>query len=197
MKPLPRVRTGLLQHKLDEQVLVYDPCGDRVHLLDPTTACVLTLLEEGGWTREGIAAELTRRLGVTPSGSLLPLALEELRAADLFDSSAEAPTPLVDVTRRDLLRKAAMTGAAALLIPAIVTFTATPGYAQASGAGALGLCALCTSTAQCASSRTCDSSAKGGACGGAGKFPNGATCLNNGECCSNKCTGAPSKTCQP
>lgn len=199
MTSLPRVRVGLLQHPFDEQVLVYDPQGDRVHLLDATTACVLTLLEEGGWTREGINAELSSRLGVTAAGGYLPLALEELRSADLLQTSVGA-TSLPDVTRRELLKKMTLTGAAALLVPAIVTYTASAGYAQGSGAGNLGPCAACTSNAQCASNncgsdntlRACGSNqtANGGSCSGSNQ--NSA----NQKCCSNKCSGNPG-TCIP
>src|SRR5512141_2771151 len=105
MTPLPRVRSGLLKHNVDDQELIYDPRADRVHLLDPTTACVLTLLQEGGWTREGVVLEMSTRLGVPANASLVPLAIEELRAADLLEPSAEKLSPLVDVNRRELLKK--------------------------------------------------------------------------------------------
>ncbi len=196
MTSLPRVRTGLLQHALDEQVLVYDSRGDNVHLLDPTTACVLTLLGEGGWTREGIAAELSSRLGVENGAAMLPLAIEELRAADMLDVSAPVPEPMIDVTRRDLLKKVAIGGAAALLIPAVMTFTASPAYAGGSGVGTLGSCAPCTDNSQCASG-VCQSN---GACTGTGssnKTANGLPCSGgsqssaNQTCCSGSCSSNP------
>jgi PqqD family protein of HPr-rel-A system len=129
MKALPRVRPGLLRHRLDEQVLVYDPRDDKVHLLDPTTACVLDLLEEGGWTAERVAGEVARRLEVEPSEELLALSLDELRKADLLDRSTGSLAPVTDVRRREMLRKVGLAGAAALLIPAITTLTATPAMA--------------------------------------------------------------------
>jgi hypothetical protein len=191
MKHIPRVRTGLLQHKLDDQVLVYDPGADRVHLLDPTTACVITLLEEGGWTREGIVAEVSRRLNVTASDSLVPLAFEELRAAELLEDDA-ADAPMVDVSRRDLVRKAVIAGATALLLPAIVTYTATPGYAGGSGAGSVGLCGACTpinSQGNCATGNACNN--VGACCNGCNnKKPNGASCSGGGNCCSGTCTSS-------
>ena len=192
MTSLPRVRAGLLQHPLDDQVLVYDGRGDRVHL--PTTACVITLLQEGGWTREGIAAELSSRLGVRTDASFLPLAIEELRAADLLEPSAEVSSALPDVTRRDLIRKVTVAGAAALLVPAIVTFTATSGYAQ-TGAGNLGACAHCTSNAQC-TSNNCGNDSTSRACG-SNKTANGGACSGgnqnsaNQQCCSGTCSANP------
>jgi PqqD family protein of HPr-rel-A system len=147
MKTLPRVRPGLLRHHLDDQVLVYDPGDDKVHLLDPTTACVLDLLEEGKWSAERIMDEVARRVNVAPSEALLALSLDELRKADLLDKSATSPAPVTDVRRREMLRKVGLAGAAALLIPAITTITATPAYAVsllASGA-------CCTVGGQCQS----------------------------------------------
>ncbi len=183
MKSLPGIRSGLLRHPLDQQVLVYDSRDDRVHLLDPTTACVLDLLEEGGWTREGISAELAVRLNVTPSDGFLSLALDELRKADLLDERVTAPSPLADVNRRELVRKLAMTGAAAFLIPTVMTLAATPGYAQ----GTLSPnCAPCTADAQCAIGN-CNNF---GACSeNNGDRPTGGDCsgVGGGACCSGVC----------
>jgi hypothetical protein len=188
MTPLPRVRPGLLHHKLDEQVLVYDSRGDKVHLLDPTTACVLTLLEEGGWTREGVAAELFRRLGIDSSETLVPLAVEELRAADLLEITPEPEMPLADVTRRELLRKIGLTGAAALLIPAIVTFTATPGYAQTSAGGALlpgAVCTGATPATSCGPGLFCYASPGNGSfCATNGCTKHGQACSQSSDCCA-------------
>jgi len=129
MNTLPRVRPGLLRHHLDEQVLVYDARDDKVHLLDPTTACVLELLEEGKWSADRIIDEVARRVNVAPSDALLALSLDELRKADLLDSSTATLPPVTDLRRREMLRKVGLAGAAALLIPAITTLTATPAYA--------------------------------------------------------------------
>jgi hypothetical protein len=186
MKPLPRVRPGLLRHQLEEQVLVYESRGDRVHLLDPTTACVLTLLQEGGWTREGIAAELVARLGVESGESFLPLAIEELRAADLLDQDPEVSEPQLDIGRREMMRKVAMASAAALLVPAIVTFTASPAYAGGSATGSVGLCGTCVTAADCAGGRACNNDhACCNSCNS--KRPTGVGCSSGANCCSGTC----------
>ena len=185
MTPLPRARSGLLKHNVDDQELIYDPRADRVHLLDPTTACVLTLLQEGGWTPEGVVVEMSARLGVPANASLLPLAIEELRAADLLEHSADEISPLVDVTRRELLKKVGLAGAAALLIPSIVTFTATPGYAQTSGAGTLATGQPCSATPgqQCAPGLYCYPS-NPGRCVPQGCISLGGPCTTSSQCCS-------------
>ncbi len=226
MNSLPRIRAGLLRHSLDGQVLVYDSRDDRVHLLDPTTACVLELLEEGGWTPDGIRAELVQRLDVTPDAGFLALALDQLRVADLLDQSAPQPEPMVDVTRRDMIGRLAMTGAAALLVPAIATLTATPGYAQGTLFGVGGpcttaanclpnyfccsgqcqttacapptvvACGACTSSSQCLGNLVCTN----GACGNTGNGAiNGQACNGNGNCCSGNCvkSGGGPGVCRP
>lgn len=196
MNSLPRIRSGLLRHPLDKQVIVYDSRDDRVHLLDPTTGCVLELLEEGGWTPDEITAEITARLDVSPNPGFLALALEELRKAGLLDSSSAPVAPMVDVTRRDLVRKLAMTGAAALLVPAVATLTATRGYAQ--GSGQLGAGRACTLPGECISGDCCL-----GICSATGcPQANGAACTtgtqcSSGSCVSGICTAVGAATCAP
>lgn len=186
MTSLPRIKAGLLRHPLDSQVLVYDPGADKVHLLDPTTAVVLELLEAGGWTREGMAIELKERLGVPPDSAMVSLALHQLRESGLLDE-ATLPSRLEDVTRRDLVRKLALTGAAALLVPAIATLTATSAYA----AGTLGgIGASCTANGNCASNRCCTATGQcvETACGvkDTACSPIGVNCA----CCKEECKSA-------
>lgn len=138
MNSLPRVRPGLLRHELDGQVLIYDAREDRVHLLDTTTGHVFELLQEEGKTRESIVSELASRMNSIETDSLLQLSLDELRKADLLENAAMPA--LSDITRRDLLRKVGLAGAAAVLIPAIATLTATSAYAQASCVAAGQIC---------------------------------------------------------
>ena len=184
MKALPRVRSGLLKHPLDKQVLVYDTQWDQVHLLDPTTACVLELLEEGGWTAEGITAELAVRLDIAPNPSLVALAVEQLRNAPLLDEKDPSQAAFVDVNRRDLLKTVAMTGAAALLIPTVATLTATRGYAQGTVPNR-GIGNTCPGgNAQCISGNCCLGTciATGATCAGAGSVPNGGSCVATSQC---------------
>lgn len=155
--PLPEVRKGLQLHLLDDELLVYDKEDDTVHLLNETTACALKLLQEGRRTASEIDAELAMKAGAVPGDGLLTLAIDELRKARLLEESDDAPKPLDDLTRRDVLRKMALTGAAALLIPAITTLSARRAYGQTSD----GLCRekkeCCTVDADCCSNK-CDSS---------------------------------------
>ena len=179
---LPRVRSGLLKHPLDGQMLVYDKKGDRVHLLDPTSACVLDLLTTGdGWTREGLVHEMGERLGIKADSALLTLALDQLAHSDLLEQETQ-PAVLTDVTRRDLVKKLAMTGAAALLIPAVATLTASPSYAQSQfGAGG-----PCSTNANCNTGTCCVTT---GRCQSTPCLPNGNVgCTSGYQCCSCNCS---------
>ena len=138
MSSIPRVRPGLLRHGMDEQILVYDPREDKVHLLNPTTACVLDLLQEGGWSEERMRDEVASRMKIEPSAELLSLAFDELRKADLLDASDAPIAPVSDLARREMLRKIGLAGAAALLIPVITTLTASPAAAVCTGLTAAG-----------------------------------------------------------
>ncbi|MDQ3080838.1 MAG: HPr-rel-A system PqqD family peptide chaperone [Gemmatimonadota bacterium] len=193
MISLPRVRAGLLRHALDKQVLVYDPGTSLVHLLDPATACVMELLEEGATSADEIVSQIAIRLDVSRNPEFLPLALDELRKAGLLDLSAEAaPAPLVDVNRRDMIRKLALTGAAAMLVPAVATLTATPGYAQ--GSAQIGPGGACVGTSQClAPSTICCNGFCAQTCsvGEGGTCPNGVSqCAPGLNCCAGSCQAA-------
>ena len=183
MTQLPRVRSGLLKHPLDKQVMVYDTRWDQVHLLDPTTACVLELLEEGGWTPEGITAELAVRLNISPNPALLPLAIEQLRNAPLLEEANPESGAFVGVNRRELLRSAAMAGVAALLVPTVATLTATRGYAQGTAPNH-GVGNTCTGNSQCISGNCCNGIciATGATCNTAGSVPNGGACNATVDC---------------
>jgi len=175
----------LLRHALDNQVLVYDSRDGLVHLLDPATACVMQLLEEGVTTADEIISQIAIRLDVPSNAEFLPLALDELRKAGLLDlSAATAPAPLVEVNRRDMIRRLALTGAAAMLVPAVATLTATPGYAQASAVGTLGRCESCVRNSDCSSNNCVNGACDGG---NGSSVPNGGACSGNGNCCSNNC----------
>ena len=182
MNALPRVRSGLLHHALDKQVLVYDSRDGLVHLLDPATACVMQLLEEGVTTADEIVSQIAIRLDVPRNAEFLPLALDELRKAGLLDLSAEtAPAPLVEVNRRDMIRKLALTGAAAMLVPAVATLTATPGYAQ--GSAQIGIGGSCTQDSQCLAPATncCQGVCQQDACV-TGTLGRCESCANNNDC---------------
>ena len=155
MTDLPKVKTGLQRHSLDQQVLIYDGLLDRIHLLDITTACVLELLQSGISNSSQLDIELKRRLGNEVGSDLIELALDALREAELLVPETVTFPPLRDVSRRELVLKLAKsTGAAALLVPAITTVTWEAAYAQATTCTPRG--GSCLTTAQCCVPFVCD-----------------------------------------
>jgi hypothetical protein len=161
MKELPSLRAGLLRHRLDNELLVYDTRADQIHLLNPSTFAVVEMLEEG------VDAEtMANRLGSankTDGADILALALDELAKAKLLESKSSASSIIPDGTRRQMIQRAAGLGAA-LLIPAIVTLTPR----TASAASNLANGAACVSSVECLS----------GCCGSNG----------SGACLTNKCS---------
>ncbi len=132
----PRLRADLLFHQLDDEILVFDPKADKVHLLDATTAKVMRELRADAHDD-----------GADPT---FDLAIAELENAELLESESRAP----GVSRRDLLKKVA----AGVLVPAIVTLSPSLAYGQGS---CLPKKACCTSDVQCCSTK-CDPSTNTG-----------------------------------
>lgn len=152
MTSLPAVRSGLLCNKLDDQVVVYDRESNVIHLLDATTARVMELLRDGTLKAEEVTTKLAREGDAVSGAALLELALEELRKAELLDEQPPSAAR-AGFSRRELLRRATLAGAAAL-IPTIVTLSATRAYGQASCKAKK---ACCVVDADCCSNK-CDSS---------------------------------------
>jgi hypothetical protein len=142
----PSLRQGVLSHRLDDQLVVYDVTADRIHLLDGTTATVYESLQQGAG-RNAIESKLDAQQTVGAGAELLALALDELAKARLIDGDSRESTPVME-SRRQMLQKLAGVGAA-LLIPAIVTLAPNNLYSQAATGFVNGT--ACTSNSQCAS----------------------------------------------
>jgi hypothetical protein len=183
MTSLPRVKSGLLKHALENQVLIYDTESDRVHLLDPTTACVLELLEQAPMSVEGLKDKLSSRLDISASDALIQLAVEQLRNAELIEEGKESPFLQSEVNRRDLIRTVAAAGIATVLVPSIATLTATRGYAQGTAPNH-GVGNTCSGPSQCISGNCCNGFCinTGATCNTAGSVPNGGACNLTVDC---------------
>jgi hypothetical protein len=154
MTSLPGIRAGLLCNELDGQMLIYNQHADTIHLLDPTTARVFELLQRGARTKEEVVNQLLDIEGSRPGAALFDLAIHELRKAELLDQRAPSAAPMIGISRRELLRRITLTGAAAAIIPTIVTLSATRAYGQGS---CLAKKECCTVDAECCSNK-CDAS---------------------------------------
>src|SRR4029079_3091669 len=115
MQTLPSLRTGIHLHELDSQLLAYDPIADRVHLLDPTTAIVLRVLQGAEPTEAKALQALELNFDSPSATALLRLSLDELRKAELLAETRANTTSLDGITRRGLVKKLSFAGVSALL----------------------------------------------------------------------------------
>ena len=136
------LRAGLLRHKLNDELLVYDPVEQRIHLLNNTTTAIVDMMDEGV-SAEAIIEKLDH-IHARPVGSqLLALALDELAKTGLTENAGKV-TRISDVSRRELLQRVAAVGAI-LLTPAIASLTPATMHAQsACGTACASLSSNCT-----------------------------------------------------
>ena len=123
---LPKARKdGLHITPMGGEVLAYDPATTKAHYLNPTTARVWALCD-GIRDTAAIARNLAQDTGVIEAGPLVELALEQLGRRGLLEEAPAALAFDARPARRDALRKLV---AAAALIPAVLTVTASPARA--------------------------------------------------------------------
>jgi hypothetical protein len=156
MKP-ERRRDGLVVTPLEGEVLVYDLERHRAHCLNETAARVFERCDGKTTVRE--LARALPPAGRGPAGeSVVWLALERLDKANLLEAPVEPAGRAVRLSRRELIRKAAV--ASALLLP-VVTSVMAPTPAEAA-ATCVANCASkpfgtpCSSTAPSNCLCTCD-----------------------------------------
>ena len=133
----PMARTErLIVDSVGDEVLVYDLDSDRAHCLDAAAAAIWRSCDGGS----GVA-ELAGRLGV--SEEVVRLALERLAAADLLVESVGAPDTH---SRRTVLRRGLVAGAAGIAAVPVVKTIVAPPPAAAGSAACLGAGAGCAAT---------------------------------------------------
>jgi len=173
--PVAREEDLLVEHLADETV-VYDTRTKEAHCLSPLAAAVFAHCD-GQTTVDQLAALATDRLGELVDEPRVMEALAQLQERDLL-----AVPPRDGLTRRKMLRRTAMAGAATVSAPIITTIMAPTAAAQ--------------QTFFC--SNECD-------CCECGCENQGVTCDNDGqECCfGNNCrctaqsSGENGKHCKP
>jgi len=166
MTSLPSVKKGLRRHTLDNELLVYDPSDEQIHLLNPTAAKVLDMMLKG-FDSPTIVAELELDAPTGSGKDLLELALGELTASRLFEDSDAMMSreSMQSTTRREMLMRAASIGAA-IAVPSVLTLAPNKAIAQAGSKLPNG--SVCATSGQCLS----------GCCGG----------NSAGSCSSNRCS---------
>lgn len=131
MHPLIR-QEGLIVVTLDDELLVYDLERHRAHCLNRSAALVWRHCD-GETSVEQLAGLLSRELKAEVGNEYVWYALRRLRNSRLLATSSEIAAEDARWTRRDLLRGLAAVGAAAVVLPTVVSMVAPATlYAQAS-----------------------------------------------------------------
>jgi hypothetical protein len=127
--PLARAN-DLVTETIGSETIVYDGLSKDAHCLAPLAAVVFAA-SDGRTSIADIAATATDKLEETVNVADVELALAELEDRDLMIVASGD-----GVSRRDMLRRTALVGGAALAAPLVVSL-ATPGYGQASSLSSL------------------------------------------------------------
>lgn len=170
---LPEARAeALLSEQVGDELVVYDLTSKAVHCLSPLASAVFAHCD-GRTDPSRIADVAEERLG-------RPVSVDEVSAAveQLEERSLLATPPLVfqdgnGVSRRDLMKKSALAGAAVVAAP-LITSIAAP-TAMAAGSQIATGCSGCGGNPQCISNHCCQ--------GNPGKACNQGCCVGNNNSC--------------
>jgi len=158
MLPCAR-RDGLLVHELGDELVVYDEERHRAHNLNRTAALIWQQCD-GQTTIEDMVLLLRTQLNFPADEKFVWLTLNRLEKARLLQERLTPPMGMVGMSRRDMVRKMASTGASLFLLPLVLSIVVPPPQAAATGGGGGGSCAThtggnCSSYGGCAAPSHC------------------------------------------
>jgi coenzyme PQQ synthesis protein D (PqqD) len=163
---------GLVVEHLADETLIYDLERDQVHQLNATATAVFELCD-GRTPLAALADRAAQRLERPLTADTVRAALEQLAERELLDRPPELGT---GVSRREVVRRAALVGGVAAAAPLITSIVApTPARAQSPECGQPG--ANCGSADDCCQGLDCDSLTDE-CC-----VPDGGSCQASSECC--------------
>jgi coenzyme PQQ synthesis protein D (PqqD) len=123
-------RSGVLVDHVRDETIVYDEERQQAHSLNRTAGFVWTH-SDGTRSVSDLAALLANELGIEVSESLVEYTLEELSRVHLLENQDASEE--VSVGRRDVLRRLATAGAAAVALPVVLSVLAPTPAMAASG----------------------------------------------------------------
>lgn len=172
MKLPKRRRNQLIVKQLPDETLVYDLKRHKAHCLNQSAALIWRHCD--GKTSVAELMELLHKECRLPKEpAVIGSALERLEKAGLLEASPDLPNAGASTSRRTLMRKIGLAGAAGLLLPVIHTILAPEAYAAGSTINA----PLCNSGNPLYLGKCCSDKHK--VCGsakGGGQACNGAAC---------------------
>lgn len=191
-------REHLAVESVGDELLIYDRRSDVAHCLGEVAACVWTRCQ-GGASLDDLMGAVAPLADAADAEALVLTALAELRERRLLEATGGA---IGAVSRRDVLKRLAGVGAAAAMVPLVVS-AAVPKPADALASITAncqttgGPCTVassstlvdngCCSPTQSAPGYYCNSGKTCQAC-----LAKGTTCTQTGAfmCCSGICTGS-------
>ncbi len=184
-RPVAR-EEGLLVENLADETVIYDSRTKEAHCLSPLAALAFAHCD-GDTTIEQLAALATDQLGEPVDESRVIEALVELQERDLL-----AVPPGDGFSRRDMIRRTAVAGAAVAASAPLITSIVAPTAAMAASGIATG-CSGCGKNPDCVSNHCCQSNAgkqcSQGCCVGANNSCHFCNCV--GSTC--QCTVTPAE----
>ena len=142
---VPRARQDrLVVQETGNETVIYDEQRNRIHRLNPTAALVWRHCD-GQRTADNIAGVVQSTLGSPVTEEMVWHALGRLEEARLLQEPLVRPEAFTHITRRQMLRKAAVVGGATLLLPVVQSMIApTPAMAMSIGCATRGQAATAT-----------------------------------------------------
>ena len=139
-EPMPLARQEqLVVQEVADETIIYDEQRDHVHRLNRTAALVWRYCD-GSHTVAALAQAVSRELSAAPGVSapvtedVIWLALDRLDKEKLLQGTLIRPEGVGQISRRDVLRKAALIGGLSVLIPVVQSVVApTPAMAMSIG----------------------------------------------------------------
>ena len=136
---VPQARHDRLAvQKLGDETIIYDEQRNHIHRLNPTAALVWRHCD-GRRTAGDLALVVQGELGSPVTEEMIWLALDRLEKEHLLQDRLVRPEEALQITRRQMLRKAALVGGATLLLPVVQSMAApTPAMAISIGCATRG-----------------------------------------------------------
>ena len=136
---VPQARQDrLVVQKLGDEAIIYDEQRNHIHRLNPTAALVWRHCD-GRRTAGDLALVVQGELGSPVTEEMVWLALDRLEKEHLLQDRLVRPEEALQITRRQMLRKAALVGGATLLLPVVQSMVApTPAMAVSLGCATRG-----------------------------------------------------------
>ena len=128
---VPQARNErLVVQQMGDETVVYDEQRNHIHRLNRTAALVWQNCD-GRQAAGDIARAVQDELGSPMTEEMVWLALDRLDKGHLLQNRLARPEAAGQVTRRQMLRKAALVGGATLLLPVVQSMIApTPAMAM-------------------------------------------------------------------